>query len=681
MKVPLPEIFMKTVIRASARGGFALALAILFLIGVLSYLSNRSLVQTEDAVSRGQEVKSGLGELLVGVLEAESAARGYVIAGEQYFLDPYYATFQVNANIARLRTLLKDDPVQRQQLESLSAVIAEKLAFHRRMIELRRNSGEQAGLQLFLTGKGYALMGEVRERVDAMGDQEDRILRDRNAAAQRLSDWSILTLVVGAVLSFGILLFVYLHLDREIRRRRQSERRVLQLNRLHAVLSRTSQSIVHFREPDSLFRSVCRIAVEGGLLRMAWVGTVNPQTGVIEPAAFAGFEDGYLGRIHITTADAPEGRGPTGQALRERRHFLCSDIANDPRLLPWRDEALARGYRSSAAFPIQFGDSLAGVFTLYAAEPGFFDEEVVAVLREATSGIALALESMDREARRRQAVEELRSLNEDLERRVTERTTELARAASELEVRNREVERANRMKTEFLARTSHELRTPLNAIMGYSDLLGEEPAGPLPPTYKRFVANIQEGARHLLHMVNDVLDLAKIEAGRIDLNREAFHPGAALEEVLSVITPLAKLKHSAIENHLPPGMGVNADRTRFKQILYNLLSNAVKYTPENGRAWIVDCSRDNIACFCVGDTGIGIPAAELEAIFDEFHQVGAPPGEVKEGTGLGLAITKRLVDLHGGTVWVESTPGQGSRFFFSLGEGSLDPAAVAKRER
>jgi len=335
------------------------------------------------------------------------------------------------------------------------------------------------------------------------------------------SDRSILTLASGSVLSFGILLLVYLNLDREIARRRQSERRVLQLNRLYAVLSRTSQAIVRIRERDALFREVCRIAVEDGLFRMAWVGTVHPQTGVVEPAVFAGFEDGYLGEIHIVAADVPEGQGPTGRALRERRHFVCADIAADPRLLPWRDTALARGYRSSAAFPLQFGGSVVGVFTLYAAQPGFFDDEVVAVLNEAASEISFALESMDREARRCLAEEDLRSLNEDLERRVSERTAQ--------------VERANRMKTEFLSRTSHELRTPLNAIVGYSDLLGEEPAGPLPPTYKRFVANIQEGARHLLHMVNDVLDLSRIEAGRIDLNREEFHPAAALDEVLSVI--------------------------------------------------------------------------------------------------------------------------------------------------
>ncbi|MGA2722219.1 MAG: CHASE3 domain-containing protein [Bryobacteraceae bacterium] len=671
---------MRMVIRAPARGGFALALAILVLIGVLSYWSNRSLVENQDAIFRGQQVINGLDELLVEVLEAESAARGFVIAGEKFFLDPYYATTQVDATVARLRTLLSDDPKQRQDLESLNRLVGEKLAFHRRMIELRRNSGEQAGLQFFLTGKGYALGNEVRDRVHALIDEQDRVLRDRTAAARRVSDRSIFTLVVGSVLSFGILLLVYMNLDREIAGRRQSEQRVLQLNRLYAVLSRTSQSTSHIRERDALFQAVCRIAVEDGLFRMAWVGRVNPHTGNVEPVAFAGFEDGYLGRIHIATTDTPEGRGPTGRALRERRHFVCSDIAGDPQLLPWRDAALARGYRSSAAFPIQFGDSVVGVFTVYAAEPGFFDDETVGVLSEAASEISFALESMDREARRHQAEEDLRSLNEDLERRVAERTSELARAASELETRNREVERANRMKTEFLARMSHELRTPLNAIVGYSDLLGEEVAGPLPPTYARFVDNIQEGARHLLYMVNDLLDLSKIEAGRVDLNREPFHPAGALEEVLSVITPLARIKNIAIENQLPPGDNINADRTRFKQILYNLLSNAVKFTPENGRVWVAGCNRENTACFWVGDTGIGIPGAELEAVFDDFHQVDAPPGAVKEGTGLGLAITKRLVNLHGGTIWAESTPDRGSCFFFSLGPGSLEPAGVAQAE-
>ena len=152
---------------------------------------------------------------------------------------------------------------------------------------------------------------------------------------------------------------------------------------------------------------------------------------------------------------------------------------------------------------------------------------------------------------RKLAEQEVLRLNQDLERRVAERTVQLERTAAELEKRNREVERMNRMKTEFLSRSSHELRTPLNAIVGYSELLGEQSAGPLPPPYPRFVANIQEGARHLLDMVNDLLDISRIEAGRIDLNREAFRPADVLEEVLSVIAPLARSSISPSRTRSP----------------------------------------------------------------------------------------------------------------------------------
>src|ERR1035441_3405202 len=206
MRVPLSETSMRKVIRAAFQGSFAFALVVPLLIGILSFQINRSLVENQDAIMRGQEVLTGLDELLIEMLEAESAARGFVIAGEKYFQDPYYLTTQVNATVARLRTLLSDNPKQRQQLDSLSALIAEKLAFHRGMIELRRNSGEQAAVQLFLTGRGQVLRDEIQDRVDAMGDEETRVLSDRTTAARRASDRSVLTLVVGSVLSFGILI-------------------------------------------------------------------------------------------------------------------------------------------------------------------------------------------------------------------------------------------------------------------------------------------------------------------------------------------------------------------------------------------------------------------------------------------------------------------------------------------
>jgi signal transduction histidine kinase len=258
------------------------------------------------------------------------------------------------------------------------------------------------------------------------------------------------------------------------------------------------------------------------------------------------------------------------------------------------------------------------------------------------------------------------------ERRMAEQAVRESRL--QLEARNREIERINQMKTEFLARSSHELRTPLNAIVGYSDLLAEQAAGPLPRPYPRYVANIQEGARHLLAMVNDLLDISRIEAGRIELRVELFDLDAALEEVLSVITPLARIKNLAIDSRVPAGMPVLADRLRFKQVLYNLLSNAVKFTPEEGSIWIEAETHGEELHVCVGDTGIGIPPSEQEAVFDEFHQVAAGSAAYSGGAGLGLAITLKLIRLHGGDVRVESEPGKGSRFLITI------PAAPARRE-
>jgi signal transduction histidine kinase len=271
--------------------------------------------------------------------------------------------------------------------------------------------------------------------------------------------------------------------------------------------------------------------------------------------------------------------------------------------------------------------------------------------------------------RRRRSEEEILRLNFDLERRIAERTSELTAINAELESRNREIQRANRLKSEFLARMSHELRTPMNAIMGFSDLLAEEAEGPLNDAYRTFVRHIRNGAGHLLALINDVLDLSKIEAGRIELRPEEFRAVDAIEEVLPVILPLAEVKRIRIDSQLDENTLILADRTRFKQILYNLLSNAVKFTPEGGRVWIEAVPGDGHLSLTVGDTGMGIPQSEQEAVFGEFYQVGTTTKGVKEGTGLGLAITKRLVELHGGKIGVVSELGQGSRFIFTLPAG------------
>lgn len=236
----------------------------------------------------------------------------------------------------------------------------------------------------------------------------------------------------------------------------------------------------------------------------------------------------------------------------------------------------------------------------------------------------------------------------------------------ELELRNRQIERADHLKSEFLASMSHELRTPLHTVIGFSELLAEEMKGPLNEDQKRFVAHIHKDSMHLLELINDVLDLSKIESGRVELRREVFDVATAIQEVLSSIRPLGELKALQIEADLAVPEGIEADRVRFKQILYNLLSNAVKFTPQEGKVSVQARLGDEFLEISVADTGIGIPSHEHLAVFDKFHQASATTTGIKEGTGLGLAITKHLVEAHAGRISLKSEPGKGSLFTVAL---------------
>jgi CheY-like chemotaxis protein len=244
----------------------------------------------------------------------------------------------------------------------------------------------------------------------------------------------------------------------------------------------------------------------------------------------------------------------------------------------------------------------------------------------------------------------------------------LALTNQQLEIRNREVEHATKLKSRFLATMSHELRTPLNAIVGFSGLLADGTAGQLNEKQGRFVGHISNGAHHLLQLINDILDLSKIEAGQLEIHCEDFEIEDAIPEVLSMVRPLAMAKGIHVQQSSETTRTVYADRVRFKQILYNLLSNAIKFTPDGGRVDIHWKDEGNHACVSVTDTGIGIRKEDQQVIFEEFRQIeGDQP---QEGTGLGLAITKRLVEQQGGRIWLESDIGRGSRFSFTLPVGS-----------
>lgn len=228
-----------------------------------------------------------------------------------------------------------------------------------------------------------------------------------------------------------------------------------------------------------------------------------------------------------------------------------------------------------------------------------------------------------------------------------------------------EAERATKFKDQFLSTMSHELRTPLNAVLGFSDLLADERYGPLNDRQQRYVAHIHSGGKHLLKLISDILDLSKIEAGRMELSREDVTVASAFSEVISALYPLAEKKSQALLQQVEPNLHVHADAMRFKQVLMNLAGNAIKFTPEGGRIELAARQVDDQITVEVRDNGPGIPVEQQQRIFEAFFRL-TETGSATEGTGLGLAITSRLVELHGGKLGIESQPGAGTCFYFSL---------------
>ena len=240
-----------------------------------------------------------------------------------------------------------------------------------------------------------------------------------------------------------------------------------------------------------------------------------------------------------------------------------------------------------------------------------------------------------------------------------------------------EAERASKFKDRFLSTMSHELRTPLNAVMGFSDLLADNRSGELNERQQRYVSHINTGGRHLLKLINDILDLSKIEAGRMEISCENLSVANIFGEVVGAMRSLAEKKSQTLSQGAEAELAVHADATRFKQILMNLVGNAIKFTPEGGRIELTAQQVDREVQVKVRDNGPGIPREEQKRIFDAFYRL-RESGEGAEGTGLGLAITESLVKLQGGTLGLESEPGRGCCFYFNL---PIAPSILQPRTR
>jgi signal transduction histidine kinase/CheY-like chemotaxis protein len=347
------------------------------------------------------------------------------------------------------------------------------------------------------------------------------------------------------------------------------------------------------------------------------------------------------------------GEGIVGWAAQKRKVVSVADATKDQR---FKSLDLAYAPRSCLVMPLESPRHLVGALTVARREVQPFTNVEQALVQIIANQAAISID------------------NARLYEAQKSQLAEIASQKRELEVANAQIREISRLKSEFLANMSHELRTPLNAILGFSEILKDNLAGELTPQQRQeCLENIHTSGRHLLELVNDVLDLSKIEAGRMELAYDSFRVSNAFREVNNVIKALTERRELTLtEDILPDDLEVRADRSKFKQILYNLLSNAIKFTPPGGRVWVRARQIDDDLVVEVGDTGVGIAPEHQELVFSEFYQIDNASTRQAQGTGLGLSLTRRLVQLHGGSIVVESAPQQGAVFTYRIPLGGID---------
>jgi signal transduction histidine kinase len=303
---------------------------------------------------------------------------------------------------------------------------------------------------------------------------------------------------------------------------------------------------------------------------------------------------------------------------------------------PFRALFLQEGLRSVLTVPMGGGDVVRGIVVVR-RRPGEFDERIVNLMTALANQSKVAIAN--------------------------------AHLFREIEEKSHLLEVANQHKSEFLASMSHELRTQLNAIIGFSEVLLQRMFGELNVKQDEYLQDVLSSGRHLLSLINDILDLSKVEAGRMDLELARFYLPQAIQDTLTLVRERAARHGIDLSFEMDDRLGeFVADERKIKQVMLNLLSNAVKFTPEGGRIEVRAVPTDGGVEISVADTGIGIAPENQELIFEEFRQVGGDYAHKREGTGLGLTLARKLVELHGGRLWVKSQVGQGSTFTFSVPE-------------
>jgi CheY-like chemotaxis protein len=711
--------------------GFVACTLILFIVAIFSFRNSEKFLSSNAWVEHTHEVLQEFDVVLTSTIDAETGERGFIITGNESYLAPYKdATSKGYEYLDKLKTLTADNPAQQKNIDDLKVLMQQHEQFLAECIAAARVDAQKAK-DLVSTGKEKELEDAIRAQAGKCKDMETNLLAERRIAsendAQSFNTVFIVLLVVIAI----VLLAVYLIINSNLRALKKAEKESADKNWLlsgSAGLNETTRGEREEREVgQAIIDQVCNY--------------LKAQIGVMYL-----FENGQLVQVgsyayHVrkqNTSTIKLGEGLVGQAAIEKKSIVFTEVPDD--YIKINSGLGNMTPKNLVVIPLLQDNTLKGVMEIGTAraltelDMLFLDtvkENIAIVLHAAQSRTKLKelLEETQRQSEELEAQqeelkqsneelqektgllersenelkaqqEELQQANEELEEKANileEQKDGLENAKMEIENKARELEITSKYKSEFLANMSHELRTPLNSILILAQLLAENKSKVLGEKETEFAKNIYNSGADLLSLINEILDLSKVEAGKMELDLAETRFTDISADISAMFSELAKNKNIEFKmkiNDAGLGKAIVTDKQRLEQILRNLLSNAFKFTNKGGQVTLTvekagsDVTfkneglyrASNVIAFAVADTGIGIPAEKLGIIFEAFQQADGSTKRKYGGTGLGLSISRELANALGGEIQLESTEGKGSKFTLYL-PPSYDGSMVLPQEK
>ena len=690
--------------------GLAAAIIFFMATGAVAYLNFQTLKADTALVIHTGDSLTALDDVLSAVKDAETGQRGYLLTGDESYLRPYsVAAEEIGPRLGALQRLMVDNPTQQDRLATLKQRVVAKLAELKRTVDLRQSGAAAAALAVVQSGQGKEDMDAIRTDVSAMEHEEIDLRAKRLAEMAEAYGRAIGSGIISSLLGIGLTgLLGFLIFRAEAARRREDWLQGGRVGLSKAMLGDQPTEQLG----DNILGYLCKY--------------LDAHAGAI----FIRGGHGSYRRVSTygVPADAPipghfeRGVGLLGQAAAEGRSFLVRDVPEGYLTI---GSAFGEGKpRNLVISPANVDGSTNAVLELGFIHP--LNADALSLLEQMSDAIGIAvrsanyrvelqnfLEETQRQAEELQAQgEELRVSNEELEEqsralkesqsRLELQQAELEQTNSQLEeqaqllegqrddleraneivrVRARELEQASRYKSDFLANMSHELRTPLNSLLILAKLLADNDNGGLSDEQVRYARTIQSSGNDLLTLINDILDLSKIEAGHMEIKPEPVAIARLTRDLSNLFRPIAEKRNLEFRIEVDPGCPrhVETDGQRLEQILRNLLSNAFKFTEQGKVELRVRRASDGQIAVSVTDTGIGISEDKQKAVFEPFRQADGTISRKYGGTGLGLSICRELVRLLGGTLVLRSVEGEGSTFTVLIPD-TFSAANVRPRE-